>query len=316
MKQSEKYDRRFSSGYLESWPAWKKARVRKILSSLGLKSGEQRGLDFGCGRGEFTRIIKDELPDWRIDGADVSGVAVSIAHNNVPDCRFFVLNVESSDKGQYDFIFSHHVLEHVEDIDSTISQIAEMCKPGALMLHILPSGGKGSLENLICEWRSDGFDVNRGCRMFFEHAEHHRRLTAEQLVSKFELVGCRAVSLRYANKVFGSIEWITTSSVELISKFTGIRALRSRNYVLPVLLLRSILILLFAARFPVTRYSHYRSRYKKRLLYRVSFLLCVLMLPFAMVPDFVVKLLSSIEFRMLKGRVGSEMYLVLRKIKQ
>ena len=59
------YDARYEEGYMEEWDELKKSKVKEVLLQLNL-SQKGNALDFGCGNGVFTRIIKDVLPQWEV----------------------------------------------------------------------------------------------------------------------------------------------------------------------------------------------------------------------------------------------------------
>ena len=59
------YENRYKKGYMEKWPEDKKDRVYGVIRSLNLPH-EGEGLDFGCGNGVFTEMLKKALPNWNI----------------------------------------------------------------------------------------------------------------------------------------------------------------------------------------------------------------------------------------------------------
>ena len=67
----------------------------------------------------------------------------------------------------FDFIFSHHVLEHVFDIKEVAAQINQRAKNSSAMLHIFPCGNPGSYEYKLCKNRIDGINTKMENRFFF-----------------------------------------------------------------------------------------------------------------------------------------------------
>jgi predicted TPR repeat methyltransferase len=57
------YENRYEEGYMEEWDDLKKTKVKEVILSLGLME-KGKALDFGCGNGVFTAIIKELLPKW------------------------------------------------------------------------------------------------------------------------------------------------------------------------------------------------------------------------------------------------------------
>jgi 2-polyprenyl-3-methyl-5-hydroxy-6-metoxy-1,4-benzoquinol methylase len=171
------YDRRYSDGYMDEWPAEKKQRVLELIRGHGLPtSGE--ALDFGCGTGVFAEVIQQALPHWKVSGCEISETAIKIAAKRFPSMEFFLLGDSlPASNHKFDFIFSHHVFEHVPSVADTCGQIRSMCKPGGTVLLVLPCGNEGSLEWKICHLRRNGIDTSRGNRWFFEDPGHLRRLT-------------------------------------------------------------------------------------------------------------------------------------------
>jgi trans-aconitate methyltransferase len=129
----ELYDKRYDQGYNPLWPLFRKQRIFKLIQELNLPQ-TGKALDFGCGRGEFTEIIKQALPEWDICGVDLSSVAVEDAKKRCPDCSFLLLSELGSKNKDFDFIFSNHVLEHVEDLENTFSLLKKILKPDSSLL--------------------------------------------------------------------------------------------------------------------------------------------------------------------------------------
>lgn len=65
------YEERYVQGYMDRWPPEKKRRIIDVFRSLPLpKSGT--ALDFGCGNGELTEVMRLALPpDWKIVGSEM-----------------------------------------------------------------------------------------------------------------------------------------------------------------------------------------------------------------------------------------------------
>src|SRR2546423_3252285 len=83
-----------------------------------LRSDVRTMLDVGCGLGELTRLIRDEMPDARLIACDVSPTALESARNRVPGASFFThdLNSESSlpvESGSIDLIVAAQIMWYV-----------------------------------------------------------------------------------------------------------------------------------------------------------------------------------------------------------
>ncbi|MBA2340109.1 MAG: methyltransferase domain-containing protein [Pyrinomonadaceae bacterium] len=217
---SEKfYDERYSGGYMDDWPPEKKHRVIEVIRGLNLpESGE--ALDFGCGNGVFTEVIRLALPQWQIYGTDLSSVALQTAKTRYPDCNFFTPSDKNLMSKKFDFLFTHHVLEHVYNLDAVWREIVNFMKPDASALHILPCGNEGSFEHAICQLRVDGIDDQIGSRFFFEDQGHVRRLSTRQMDELAARSGLELAREYYANQHHGAIEWITASGMDFFLTLT------------------------------------------------------------------------------------------------
>ena len=105
------YESRYSLGYMGHWSNFDKDRLLGLIKSLNLPA-QGNALDFGCGRGIFTQVIREALPGWTFFGCDISAEAIDSAKKNSPGVTFFVLGDKSFSNQRFDFIHSHHVLEH------------------------------------------------------------------------------------------------------------------------------------------------------------------------------------------------------------
>lgn len=213
------YEERYSSGYMEKWPAEKKERIFEIIRSLNLpEKGD--AIDYGCGNGILTDLIRQALPGWKIYGTDISSVAVENAKLRYPDCNFIHISDERMSNKKFHLLFTHHVIEHVYDVDDILADMDRLIHPGSGMLHILPCGNTGSFEHSICLLRPDGINQKLGNRYFFEEEGHIRRLTTEQMCTMAKKYGYKLEKEFYANQYHGAIKWIISEDINFIKKLT------------------------------------------------------------------------------------------------
>lgn len=215
------YDDRYAAGYMEDWPEWKQQRITQMVRQLDLPSTGS-AIDFGCGQGVFAEVLRRALPGWTIYGTDLSDVAVKTAARRYPQCRFFRWSDASDEVKSLrcDLLFSHHVLEHVLDIDDTWERMAQLLKPAASMLLVLPCGDAGSFEHALCTLKSEGIDPASGNRFFYEEDGHVRRLDTRQLRHGAAQHGFALSHARYANRFWGALEWITAAGPDFIRTLT------------------------------------------------------------------------------------------------
>lgn len=211
-------DRYQRGGYMESWPDWKRERIRALIEGIGLPE-RGRALDFGCGNGVFTEVLVRALPGWEVFGVDLSRQAVENAARAVSSARFFVAQDAEAKAKQFDLVFTHHVLEHVPDLDEVLDRIELHTIAKSWVLHILPCGNPGSFEHGVCALRRNGIDPERGNRYFFEDEGHLRRLDTGQLRERYEARGYRLAWARYGGQYAAAINWITASGPAFVREF-------------------------------------------------------------------------------------------------
>lgn len=221
----EFYDQRYSDNYMDEWPLEKKNRVYEVIKRLNLPETGV-ALDYGCGNGVFTKILRDALPGWEIHGCDISSTAVENAKKRVSGCKFFLHSGDTIGNEQYDFLFTHHVLEHVVDVESIWGHIGSILKKDASCLHILPCGNSDSFEYKFCTLRTGGINKDMENRFFFEDPAHLRRLTTEHLSEYAGKHDFALVKSFYSHQHYGSINWLTLNSprtlVEILNPLKGV----------------------------------------------------------------------------------------------
>ena len=97
---------------------------RRIVSKLVRSLPHSRVLDLGCGDGCLIAEMRGRFTaEFR--GADISQQAIDIARKNVPGVLFEQLDVGLGiPHGPYDVVVMSEVLEHIEDDDAALRQVA------------------------------------------------------------------------------------------------------------------------------------------------------------------------------------------------
>lgn len=213
------YEDRYVHGYMGHWSAFEKERLINLIKELNL-GPQGKALDFGCGRGIFTSVLKEALPGWEIYGCDISPQAISVAPKINPSIRFFVLGDPTFAEERFDFIHSHHVLEHTFDVNITVSEISAFASKKCTMLHSLPCNHEGSLDYKLSSSQKNGIDESTG-KFFFEDQAHMRRLSANQAASLFLKYDFQVSMEYYANQYYGAIKWISESDFAMVLKISN-----------------------------------------------------------------------------------------------
>jgi ubiquinone/menaquinone biosynthesis C-methylase UbiE len=301
----EFYDDRYLKGYMEEWPTDKKKKIYEIIKKLSLpEKGE--ALDFGCGNGIFTIILKECLPNWTVYGCDLSSVAIRNAQNKIKNCTFFINGDPSQKDKKFDLIFSHHVLEHVFDIEEISKQITNLSKEKSYMLHILPCGNPNSFEWKICNLRENGIEKDKENRFFYEDPGHVRRMTTKSCAEVFNKFGFILSQGYYTNQYHGAINWITrVNPLIMISMFNPLKGkdLLSKIKLLFFLIKNSFISCL---RMPYIIYK----KFDKKIIKVIFFIPAI----FSKYVDNYMINKSDREWSKLREREnGSEMFLFFKK---
>lgn len=248
------YDDRYAQGYMEEWPIEKKQMIFEVIKSLDLPKNGQ-ALDFGCGNGVFTEVIRKALPGWKVCGTDISIISIENAKKRYPQCCFFVAGDEEFANKRFDFLFTHHVLEHVYNLHQIFNDVDNFLKPKSAILHVLPCGNEGSLEYSICCLKKNGINPELGNRFFFEDEGHLRRLNTEQLKKLCAEKGFVLTKEYYSNQHYGAINWITQSGLGFVKMFTDMSSAVDEKAKQKLQKLHYYLIGIYILRFPAIKFD-------------------------------------------------------------
>jgi len=309
----EFYETRYKKGYMEYWPNETKRKIFEVIRGLQLpETGD--ALDFGCGNGILTEILRQALPNWKVYGADVSKTAIENAKRCNPHGTFFVLNDSKFKQKKFDFLFSHHVFEHVYNLSEVFCQMESYLKRESSMLHFLPCGNEGSYEYNICILKNDGINKELGNRFFYEDQGHVRRLTTNECCELFKAKNFKLQKEFYSYQYYGALLWITDSSPQMILKISDSFNAVDKEAKNKIKKIRRQLILIKILRLPAQIVNKVLDETNKQLKH---YLLLMLGLPFYVFSspiDKYWKRKASIEWEENKAeRNGSEMGLFFKR---
>lgn len=305
-RAAEFYEDRYQTGYMDEWPVERKRKLVSLLRGLPLPAHGD-ALDFGCGNGVLTEVLRQALPGWKISGTDISATAIRNASERYPDCRFF--EAGNADR-KFDLVFTHHVLEHVFDMDNVLGDIDGCLKPECFMLHILPCGNEGSYEHRVCLLRRDGIDQKLEGRFFFEDVGHVRRLTTDRLGELCEKHGFALSREFYANQRDGAIEWLTNEHPRYIRGFADPEQAVDAGARKELKRLRRKLTRIALARLPARLAREVIGQHRRGPAQVAAFILSLPLLPLSFWIDRLWKRRAATEWaNRCDERAGSEMTL-------
>jgi SAM-dependent methyltransferase len=154
-------------------------KLRYLLEDLAPVRG--RVLDVGCGAGQVAKAVKRERPDLEVFGCDVSGSAIAAASSSAGGVDFRLATAERLPFGdaELDFVWIFDVLEHVEDPEAVLREVARVLKPGAGFHIVLPLEGQPrTLYRLVGTGTRWTAKVSHGGHIQVFSAERFRAMAA------------------------------------------------------------------------------------------------------------------------------------------
>ena len=150
--------------------------------NLALKDLPQgRLLDIGCGVGDFLLEVKNK--GWQIVGIEPSDDAKTIAQQRLGIRPHDPAESKNMDDASFDVITLWHVLEHVDDLKSQISELYRLLKPNGRLIIALPNYQSFDSQYYKDKWAA--WDVPR-------HLNHFSKDTLCSILteSNFQYIDC------------------------------------------------------------------------------------------------------------------------------
>jgi SAM-dependent methyltransferase len=120
---------------------WRAIETEHVLASRALPK-EGRGLDLGCGDGAITALVANRMgAHWNLVGLDPDGSELQLAADRGLYERLDHAEGSSMPEADesFDFVFSNSVLEHVDAIEETLTEIGRILKPSGHLIFTVPS---------------------------------------------------------------------------------------------------------------------------------------------------------------------------------
>ncbi|MDL5048567.1 class I SAM-dependent methyltransferase [Oscillatoria amoena NRMC-F 0135] len=155
---------------------WKHNLIKREFST-------GRILDVGCGTGEFLNVMKRN--GWQVDGIEPSAVARGRAKDLLHQSIY--PSIDNLPSAMYNVITLWHVLEHVEDPNSTLQQLKKHLNPEGILVLAVPNHNAYDAKRYAADWA--GYDVPR-------HLWHFTSTSVKTLLSKNNLTLTRTLPMK------------------------------------------------------------------------------------------------------------------------
>jgi SAM-dependent methyltransferase len=147
-------------------------KVRIVRRFANINSGSI--LDIGAGTGHFVRKMSSS--GWNAKGVEVSDTARKYALEVNGVKLYESLSDEMFHESEFDVVSLWHVLEHIHDLEGTLSRVGNLLKPGGVLLLALPNNRSADAQFYRENWAA--YDVPR-------HLWHFNSKSINILVSKY-----------------------------------------------------------------------------------------------------------------------------------
>lgn len=139
----------------------------KLISKMNNGSGDV--LDIGAGTGDFLLAAKNH--GWKADGVEVNLGARDLARE-----KGILLNESMDDFSgrQFDVVTLWHVLEHLPDLENTVTKISSLVKPNGVLIVAVPNFRSYDAKHYKNFWAA--YDVPR-------HLWHFSKTSMQKLFS-------------------------------------------------------------------------------------------------------------------------------------
>ena len=109
--------------------------TRRLMLSM-CEDLQPRGIcDIGCGEGSLLAALRQAHPGASVTGVEIAENAAALARRRFPDAEIAVMDVAITGLARtFDLVVSADVVEHIEDDQRALSNMADMVAPGGRLV--------------------------------------------------------------------------------------------------------------------------------------------------------------------------------------
>ncbi len=136
----------------EHFPSTIDPRIQHVQLLLDFFGGldRKRVLDAGCGKGRFARILKERFPGAEVWGIDISAEMLRHVPPEILTSQGTLTNLPFEDDW-FDAVYAIESLEHAVEIESAVSELCRVTRPGGRIV-IIDKNIEKAGQLAIPEW--------------------------------------------------------------------------------------------------------------------------------------------------------------------
>jgi ubiquinone/menaquinone biosynthesis C-methylase UbiE len=184
------------------WSSPTSFRLRQALRAIKDLPAHSSVLEIGAGAGQFIRAIKKYRPELVCHGSDISQEALKIAREDTVEGVEYTLSYECTlpyENESMDAVLIFDVLEHVDDVDTLLSEIYRVLKPGGIFYSFVPCEG-----DWLSWWHAlDRVGLKRDLTK--KYAGHINYFSRKQFQELLEQYGFQKKYTRYSEHALGQM---------------------------------------------------------------------------------------------------------------
>jgi len=133
--------------------------------------------DIGCGTGHLLKILHDGLAaDYTLEivGTDFAESALKIARDLLPQAKFLQDDIYASqlEAGSFDIVLCTEVLEHLENAETALIKLIELCQPRGALFLTVPNGEFDDWDGHVNFWTLAEFKAFVGSHADVQDGKH------------------------------------------------------------------------------------------------------------------------------------------------
>jgi SAM-dependent methyltransferase len=137
----------FTGGSNANYSQARSAVILKHLSELVILPSQGTLLDVGCGNGALLKAVSSFLPQWRLAGLEQNRLHYAEIMQITGVARFYASFIEIDQK--FDMITLIHVLEHISQPLSFLTELRQQLNPSGILLIQLPNLAENPFDLVV-----------------------------------------------------------------------------------------------------------------------------------------------------------------------